>query len=607
MPAKPGKFSTFFFLDTSTSRSIVVLERSSRQVEGAEISAISLVFGQTASVHPRMPETESAVLAVTSITTETIPENGQLNTTNSDPDPLETLTKLPNGEMKIKKYEMAQQPSNGKRTSVDEAIAPTKLNLNSKTSRETLRAPLRNEMSITMERQSQYTQTTTHSSGMDRLGYTESHTIAIPEPYSQTEATGTDRHNRQALTSRHRFARGNSFNIGPQKRKSRAKSNDRYVIPGQRVVEGHHNYVMAYNMITGIRVAVSRCSKLPGPIKDEDFTNVSKLIFDMEGNTMTPSTKYEFKFKDYAPEVFRHLRSRFNIDQADYLLSLTERVSLTELGSPGKSGSFFYYSRDYKFIIKTIHHSEHKHLRKCLKQYYEYVEKNPQTFICQFYGLHRLKMHFITGIHKIHFLVMNNIFPPHRDLHEKFDLKGSTHGRFTNVSAAKAQGKTSIVQKDLNWLQDHHRLNFGPTKRKQIANQLRSDVQLLETLNIMDYSFLIGVHDLTLATQHDPYNQLPNFDPPEIRQQSASTASDGYFDSDGGIRATDEQDNELPIVYYMGVIDCLTNYSTFKKLETFFRTLNHRRETISAVPPVEYGQRFLRFIETAMKPTTKSA
>jgi hypothetical protein len=30
---------------------------------------------------------------------------------------------------------------------------------------------------------------------------------------------------------------------------------------------------------------------------------------------------------------------------------------LSELGSPGKSGSFFYFSRDYKYIIKTIHHS----------------------------------------------------------------------------------------------------------------------------------------------------------------------------------------------------------------------------------------------------------
>lgn len=51
----------------------------------------------------------------------------------------------------------------------------------------------------------------------------------------------------------------------------------------------------------------------------------------------------------------------------------------------------------------------------------------------------------------------------------------------------------------------------------------------------------------------------------------------------------------------MGVIDCLTNYSTFKKLETFFRSLKHKRESISAVPPEEYGSRFLKFISKAIK------
>lgn len=53
------------------------------------------------------------------------------------------------------------------------------------------------------------------------------------------------------------------------------------------------------------------------------------------------------------------------------MMSLTNKYILSEIGSPGKSGSFFYYSRDYRFIIKTIHHGEHKFMRKILKEYYE--------------------------------------------------------------------------------------------------------------------------------------------------------------------------------------------------------------------------------------------
>ena len=52
-------------------------------------------------------------------------------------------------------------------------------------------------------------------------------------------------------------------------------------------------------------------------------------------------------------------------------MALTGKYVLSELGSPGKSGSFFYFSQDYRFIIKTIHHTEHKFLRKILADYYQ--------------------------------------------------------------------------------------------------------------------------------------------------------------------------------------------------------------------------------------------
>jgi 1-phosphatidylinositol-4-phosphate 5-kinase len=44
---------------------------------------------------------------------------------------------------------------------------------------------------------------------------------------------------------------------------------------------------------------------------------------------------------------------------------------LSELCSPGKSGSFFYYSQDFRFIIKTIRKNEHEYLRKVLPAYYK--------------------------------------------------------------------------------------------------------------------------------------------------------------------------------------------------------------------------------------------
>jgi hypothetical protein len=45
---------------------------------------------------------------------------------------------------------------------------------------------------------------------------------------------------------------------------------------------------------------------------------------------------------------------------------------------------------------------------------------NPNTLLSRYYGLHRVKL---AGGRKIHFVVMGNVLPPNKDVHEVFDLK----------------------------------------------------------------------------------------------------------------------------------------------------------------------------------------
>lgn len=315
---------------------------------------------------------------------------------------------------------------------------------------------------------------------------------------------------------------------------------------------------------------------------------------------MTPSAKYDFKFKDYAPWVFRRLRAKFKLDPADYLVSLTSKYILSELGSPGKSGSFFYFSRDYKYIIKTIHHAEHKLLRRILRDYYEHIENNPNTLISQFYGLHRVKMAYGR---KIHFVVMNNLFPPHRDIHQMYDLKGSTIGRDFREDDLETNPRATL--KDLNWIRRSRRLEFGPMKREIFVSQLRRDVSLLQRLKIMDYSLLVGIHDVEKGNAENVRDKtLQVFQPGgergdeqqpsllmrtpsrlenarkarELReiikrekpvpiQQSAALPDEilderknlAFYSDDGGFRATHENGQPGDEIYYLGVIDCLTH------------------------------------------------
>ncbi|KAK9241250.1 hypothetical protein V1525DRAFT_368275 [Lipomyces kononenkoae] len=425
--------------------------------------------------------------------------------------------------------------------------------------------------------------------------------------------------------------------IAKRENKKRRKEflEDDKVLVGTKVGEDHVNYILAYNMLTGIRVAVSRTTaKLDRQLTDNDFIAKHKLAFDISGNELTPSAKYDFKFKDYAPWVFRHLRQLFRLDPADYLISLTSKYIVSELGSPGKSGSFFYFSRDYRFIIKTIHHSEHKFLLKILKEYYNHVKTHPNTLISQIYGLHRVKLPYGR---KIHFIIMNNLFPPHRDIHQTFDLKGSTIGR--DYDERKLKNNKHATMKDLNWLRREKHISLGPRKRTQFMKQLEADVGLLERLSIMDYSLLVGIHDLQKGnTEHIRDSTLTMFTPDQqmlertpsrlerdrrvslrrafsaanpasLEQAIDALRSDEYpfpksftfYADDGGFRATDETDGPLTEIYYLGVIDCLTHYSFAKKVETFWKGLSHSREKLSAIPPIEYGERFIKFIFSIVK------
>ncbi|SPO35736.1 related to phosphatidylinositol-4-phosphate 5-kinase [Pseudozyma flocculosa] len=409
------------------------------------------------------------------------------------------------------------------------------------------------------------------------------------------------------------------------------------VLVGNLIGEDHANYVLMYNMLTGIRIGVSRCqAKSKRALTDADYAAKHKFTFDIIGNELTPSAKYDFKFKDYAPWVFRELREYFHLDPADYLLSLTSKYILSELGSPGKSGSFFYFSRDYRFIIKTISHGEHKFLRRILRDYHEHIKANPHTLLSRFYGLHRVKL---PHGRKIHFVIMNNLFPPHRDIHETYDLKGSSIGR--DYPEEKVATKKGAVMKDLNWLRRNREIQLGPEKRALFEAQLKSDVALLQRLRIMDYSLLIGLHDMRRGNKENiRQDALRVFQPEtkELRRQptqvkrgpgggekdalalrEAVRRSDPkalgaqqvtklpdrdsserryfvFYQDEGGLRATDQDNNPTDMIYYLGVIDLFTPYTTFKRGEHFWKGLSQNKHMISAVPPKEYGQRFIDFL-----------
>jgi 1-phosphatidylinositol-4-phosphate 5-kinase len=145
-----------------------------------------------------------------------------------------------------------------------------------------------------------------------------------------------------------------------------------------------------------------------------------------------------FTFLDFSPRVFHLIRNMFGISPDDYLKSIGPEnlignllmgniSSLQEQSSTGKSGSFFYYTSDQNFMLKTISCAEFHKLRDVLKDYYDHLVLYPHSLITRFFGLHKIKYNkALAGKVRIYFVIMANVFKTARDIHVRYDLKGST-------------------------------------------------------------------------------------------------------------------------------------------------------------------------------------
>ena len=53
-----------------------------------------------------------------------------------------------------------------------------------------------------------------------------------------------------------------------------------------------------------------------------------------------------------------------------------------------------------------------------------------------------------------------------------------------------------MLFRSLNWINRHKMLELGPEKRALLTEQLRRDTEFLKKVNVMDYSLLVGIHNI---------------------------------------------------------------------------------------------------------------
>ncbi|KAL2497255.1 Phosphatidylinositol 4-phosphate 5-kinase 1 [Abeliophyllum distichum] len=401
--------------------------------------------------------------------------------------------------------------------------------------------------------------------------------------------------------------------------------------PGKTISKGHKNYDLMLNLQLGIRYSIGKHASIIRDLKPGDFDPNKKFWtrFPPEGSKMTPPHQsVEFRWKDYCPVVFRHLRELFQVDPAEYMLAICGNDALREFSSPGKSGSFFYLTQDDRFMIKTVKKSEVKVLIKMLPSYYQHVYRYENSLVTKFFGVHCVKP--VGGV-KTRFIVMGNLFCSEYRIHRRFDLKGSSHGRTTDKPEGEIDETTTLKDLDLNFVFRVQRNWY-----QELIKQIDRDCEFLEAERIMDYSLLVGLHFRDDSTrdnmglspfmlrtgkrdsyQNEKFMRGCRFLEAELQDmdrilagrkslirlganmpaRAERVARRSDFDQYGLSNLAPSRRGEIyEVVLYFGIIDILQDYDISKKLEHAYKSLQADPTSISAVDPKLYSKRFRDFV-----------
>ncbi|KAJ9449650.1 putative phosphatidylinositol 4-phosphate 5-kinase MSS4 [Diplonema papillatum] len=336
---------------------------------------------------------------------------------------------------------------------------------------------------------------------------------------------------------------------------------------------------------------------LDHPLQNRDFSE-AKMLDD----AVTPATGGQLHIVSYAPRAFRHFREdpKFNnhITHADWTQEWTatkDKPRSAELGS-GKSGAAFIKSINGHYMIKTIDKREVQVQCESLNDYLNHFELSPNSLLMRHLMLLGVEEVAESGKVKMtkYILVFENItdVPANMKLSmEIYDLKGRVPkpGKLPHVNK-----KASGTLKDKDLMRD---FRVPPAAHKMIVQQLEKDTEYLKKHNLMDYSLLLIIvkPELTLEKRKQvaqAYDPAAGLSPATIRSITGTHTplrpKSQYYHN--GVLSHDCHE-----IFFMGIIDTLTNYHSLKKLANFFKQFAFFEQQLSTIPADEYGNRFQSF------------
>ncbi|WZY97460.1 hypothetical protein YC2023_069789 [Brassica napus] len=353
---------------------------------------------------------------------------------------------------------------------------------------------------------------------------------------------------------------------------------------------GEHNYHLMLNLQLGIRYTVGKITPVPRrDVRASDFGKKARTVmfFPKDGSNFTPPHKsIDFSWKDYCPMVFRNLREMFKLDAAEYMMSICGDDGLTEICSPGKSGSIFYLSHDDRFVIKTLKKSELKVLLRMLPRYALWSWGSTlQVSAIIFFFLKSLSVSWQIYL-DCAFLESLQIID--------YSLLLGLHFR--------APGQLNDILEPPNAMSDQESVSSV-------------DVGVTQELSIPPKGLLLVTHEPnSVSTAPGPHIRGSTLRAFSVGEQEVDLILPGTarlrvqlgvnmpaqahhkLDEDKEESATIELFEVYDVVVYMGIIDILQEYNTKKKVEHKCKSLQYDPMTISVTEPTIYSKRFVNFL-----------
>eukprot|EP00794_Sanderia_malayensis_P019383 gene19383-21307_t len=270
----------------------------------------------------------------------------------------------------------------------------------------------------------------------------------------------------------------------------------------------------------GIGYSVGRLSaKQERDILISDFNFVEKVWFPGSGSRETPSHRFDFKFKSYAPSAFRYPCQMKNCEK-------------------------------FRIPAQNLH-------------------QNPRTLLPKFFGLYCYQMSSNLRPKGIYFQT--------KGLKERTDKENST-------------------KKDLDFKNDYpERILLDKETYDAVVKTIKRDCRVLESFKIMDYSLLLGIHNVDQALREKNVDSSANdTSEQENPERIARRHEFGAALEAIQIDKVDEVEGR-PAWWYPGEVS--ERRSTYP-IPWDHRHIAELQDTVSVHNPSFYADRFVKFLVT---------